>query len=825
MEHPHEIHLSVRALAEFLLRSGSLDSRFTGLDRAALGGRIHRRLQKQGGDGYSPEVPLSLVYRKGDFCYHLAGRADGVLREDGKFTVDEIKTTALPLEALSGESIPAHLAQGRVYAHMLCEARGLPACAVRLTYCNIDTGEVKRIAFDYTAGELRNYFEGLIAMYERWARHEAEWKEKRGASLQALAFPFETYRAGQRELAVVGYRTFEAGGRLLASAPTGIGKTASTLFPAMKALGEGHGARIFYLTSKTITRKAAEDAIALMRARQPGLQFLSLTLTAKDKVCFLPERNCTPAACPFADGYFDRVNDAVYDILQTGGALGRPEIEQYARQYRLCPYELSLDLALWCDCVVCDYNYLFDPVVHLQRFFEGGGDYLFLIDEAHNLVDRSRDMYSASLSKKDFAALRKLVPKQYKKLRSALSAINSAFLDIWRGTGVAGEDEEDVTPLEAASARGARRDAPGAKDGVLWQAEPFTQLDEPLWAFLEAARRFLEDHRGAEWEPALLDIYFAATFYQRIMEQYGDNYLSLAYKSPGDTTVKLFCLDASEYIDESLSTGRAAVFFSATLLPMPYYRETFGSPDAKLLALESPFAHENLGLFVASGISTKYADRQRSLPDVAALLAEMVAAKAGNYIAYFPSYKYMNDVLDAFTAAHPHVKTHVQTGGMSEAAREAYLAAFEETDGGADGQGCYGETMLGFCVLGGIFSEGVDLPGDRLIGCAVVGVGLPQIGPEPDGIKNYYDEKNGAGFAFAYTYPGMNKVLQAAGRVIRTATDRGVVLLIDSRFATARYQALFPPHWAHWRDVSRATLPGELAAFWGAPNAQADENT
>ncbi len=779
---PESVLLSVRYLCEFLLRGGSLDSRFSGgAGRAALGTRIHRRLQKQGGAAYTPEVPLSLSCEKGDFVYHLSGRADGVIDEDGRITVDEIKTTAVALDALYEDKYPEHFAQGCVYAHILCQTRNLSGAAVRLTYCNIDSGDVRRFVRDYTAEELAAFFDDLIGQYERWAARTATWAKKRNASLQAAAFPFAAYRAGQRQLAVACYRTFESCGRLLACAPTGTGKTISTLFPAMKAMGEGHGGLIFYLTSKTVTRKAAEDAIALLREKAGGLSFNSLTLTAKDKICFLEERACNPDDCPYANGYYDRVNDAVYDILQQGGPLGRAEVEHYAKKRMLCPYELSLDLALWCDCVICDYNYLFDPVVHLQRFFETGGDYLFLIDEAHNLVDRSRNMYTAQLRKGDFALVKKLAPKNAKRLRTALAAVNSAFLAL------------------------AKRCAAG-ETAILRQENPFDELTEPVERFIDAAAAYLEDNRGFEWEKELLEAYFATIFYTRILEKYGEDFVSLAYKRGSDVTAKLLCLDAARFVDESLSQGRAAVFFSATLLPLPYYREVLGSEEAKLLALESPFPPENLGLFVAEGISTKYADRAASVRPVADMLGTMVEAKTGNYIAYFPSYKYMADVLQAFTEQYPDIKTHVQTGRMDEAAREEYLAAFAEAPE---------ESMLGFCVLGGIFSEGVDLPGERLIGTAVVGVGLPQIGPEPDSVKDYYNEKNGCGFDFAYTFPGMNKVLQAAGRVIRTEEDRGVALLIDSRFATARYRALFPAHWAHRVAVTREDFPRRLQSFWG----------
>lgn len=778
-----DIHLSVRALAEFMLRSGSIDSRFSGVDRGALGTRLHRRLQKKAGHGYVAEVKLEHTQEQGGFCYHLNGRADGVITTGQGIVVDEIKTTAAPLHLVGEDDHPAHWAQGQIYAHILCERDGLGTAGVQLRYCNIDTEEVKTFERSYTAKELAGFVRGLLQGYEKWAELSTKARTERDAALRELAFPFAEYREGQRKMAVACYNTIKDGGRLFACAPTGIGKTVSALFPALKAMGEGYGERIFYLTAKTIARKAAEDALALMAKNQP-LPLRSLTLTAKEKICFLEQRTCLPEMCPYANGYYDRLNDALYEILQTHTALPRETVQAAAEKYKLCPYELSLDLALWCDCIIGDYNYLFDPVVHLQRFFESGkGGHVFLVDEAHNLVERGREMYSARLAKGDFFALKKALPKQHTRLHKALAGINNAFIKLRK-----------------------QCEAEGIK--TISQTELPTELEKPVERFVAATEVFLEEHRGSEWEDELLALYFEALFYQRIAEEYGGNYQTLIHRWGSDVSVKLFCLDASAFLDKSLSLGRAAVLFSATLQPLAYYRNVLGGgEDAKLLNLQSPFAHENLGLFVAAGVSTKYADREQSLGPVAQLLAGMVAARRGNYIAYFPSYVYMQQVLDVFCEAYPDVRTHVQAGGMDEEAREEFLAAFS-----AEGE----ESMLGFCVLGGVFAEGVDLVGERLIGTAVVGVGLPQMGPQPDALRRYFDEVNGEGFAYAYQFPGMNKVLQAAGRVIRTPQDTGVVLLIDSRFATPRYKAMFPNHWSHWRSVTAKSLQEELEAFWMA---------
>lgn len=774
--------LSVRYLVEFIMRSGSIDSRFSGLDRVLEGGRIHRLLQKQAGGQYEPEVSLSITHTVGEIEFKVSGRADGVIAgEDGLLTVDEIKTITTPIEYVTEDYNPAHWGQGCCYGHILCQSRDLPEISVQLTYYQTDTDEIKRFIRRYSRQELADFFNRLLAGYERWALLSLQWQDLRTASLKSITFPFSKFREGQRKLAAAVYRTIVEKDRLYCSAPTGIGKTMSTLFPAVKAMGEGYGDKIFYLTAKTVTRQVAEEAVGLLRGGG-NFNFKTVTLTAKDKICFLDERNCIPELCPYADGYFDRINDALYEIICDGADFNRQAIEGYAKAYRLCPYELSLDLSNWCDCVICDYNYLFDPVVYLQRYFEGkGGNYIFLVDEAHNLVDRSREMYSARLSRSTFRELKKLVPKEYKKLQSSISGVISAFLP--HKSQCEDENADCLTQ-------------PAPPEDLIW----------PLQYFLKETESFLEDHRGSDFEKDLLAVYFDVRFYEKIRETYDKKYVTLIYSENTDVTVKLFCRDPSDLLDSALSKGRGAALFSATLSPLDYYRDILGGRRlGKRLELLSPFQKEQFGLFVADTVSTKYAHREQSLENVIQLLGTFISGKAGNYIAYFPSYAYMQQVYEAFTILYPGVQTVIQTGGMRDAEREAFLLRFDE---GAS------QTLLGFCVLGGIYSEGIDLTGSRLIGSAVVGVGLPKIGPEPDVIRDYFNEENGMGFAYAYQYPGMNKVLQAVGRVIRTEKDRGVVLLIDQRFTTKSYLQLFPPHWSHFQRVTTGGLAEKINAFW-----------
>lgn len=793
MDEPLHIRLAVRELVEFVLRCGSIDSRFAGFDRMNEGSRIHRKLQKAAGGAYKPEVALKAQRTVDGVCYALEGRADGVIAgEDGGFTVDEIKTTAAPAELLTADFNPLHWAQAKCYGAFLCERDKLPGVTVQLTYYQIDTGEIIRHSRAFPAEELEDFLTDTLRRYAPWARMAAAWRGTRNPTLQALRFPFPSYRPGQYEMARAVYRTIANGGRLFCTAPTGIGKTMSALFPALKALGEEKGERIFYLTAKTITRQAAEDALARLRrsSAETGapLRLKAVTLTAKDKICPLAERVCTPQGCPRADGYYDRVNDALYEFLSARDTFTRADVESFAAARRLCPFEFSLDLTNWCDCIICDYNYLFDPVVSLKRFFSEGGDFIFLVDEAHNLVDRARDMYSARLEKSAVYGVKKLLGKTHRKLAAALGKTNQEFIEL-------------------------RRRCEEARTRTLALADGTPELTKQLARLCAACEAWLEEHREGEAHAEVLALYFDVRFFLRVTEWYGDNYTTLVSVSGPEVCVRLLCLDAAPFLDASLALGRAGVLFSATLTPAEYFIRTLGGGEsAKAISLCSPFAPERLFLAAADTVSTKYADRARTREQVCRLIGAAVGAKAGNYLVFLPSYQYLRDVSDEFAMLYPDIPLAVQESGMDEAAREAFLARFSARQT---------KTLVGFCVLGGVFSEGIDLAGDRLIGSVIVGVGLPQIGPEQDALRDYYEDTIGEGFAYAYQYPGMNKVLQAAGRVIRAESDKGMVLLIDSRYRAARYCRLFPPHWSHLQSVEGPEQLAQLLdAFWNGPGAE-----
>lgn len=780
--------LPIRRLVEFLLRTGSIDSRFTGFDRALEGARLHRKLQRAAVKeypDYQAEAALKQDYTCAGIAYTLEGRADGIFTDkDGTPTIDEIKTTTLPPEFITGEQSPEHWAQAQIYAAIYARQQGLPAMRVRLVYYQVDEDLEFTFHHDYSADALDAIVTDLLTQYAPWAKRSAEWQRMSRASRQALPFPFASYRPGQRAMMNAVYKTCTEGGQLLCQAPTGIGKTMSVLFPALKAVGEG--GPIFYLTARGTTRAAAENALTLLRAADPDLKLRSVTLTAKDKICLQEHRECTPEACPYANGYYDRVKAALWDGLDTH-ALTADALQALARKHKVCPFELGLDLSLWCDVVVGDYNYLFDPVVHLMRFFETAGDYLFLIDEAHNLPGRARDMHSASLCKSAFYDAKKRLGKGKSSLKNALTKVNNIFIE-WRHRceEVLGDSRFGRTYFEKSRAEGFDR--------------ALTKLCEPLEIWLDEYRDPGEIH------DALLQLYFDIRAWLRVADTF-DNHFVLQISAVGsEVRAAMLCLDPSDFLAADFAKGRAAVLFSATLAPAGYYKDLCGLPDARAVALRSPFDPANMGLWCARQVSTRYKDRADSIAKVSDLLAVMAAAQPGHYLAFFPSYSYLQQVWENFAARYPDQPTLCQESAMDEGQRTEFLAQFLARDG---------KPLLGFAVLGGVFGEGVDLTGESLIGVAVVSPGLPQIGPRQEQLRDYFEETRGAGFDYAYRYPGMNKVLQAAGRVIRTPQDRGVVLLIDDRFLAPDTRRLMPPHWEHLRVVDSADAwKDELAAFW-----------
>ena len=777
------IRISVRNLVEFILREGDIDNRTGGgqdPENMQMGSRIHRKIQRQMGSDYQAEVPLKTEIVCDGFTLKIEGRADGLIHTKEQVMVDEIKGVLRELDRVQ-EPAGIHLAQAKCYASMVAEQEGVDEIGVQMTYCQMETEEVKRFQYSYQSNELKVWFDEVIRQYKKWAKFQIEWRKARNASIKGIEFPFP-YRKGQRDLAVSVYRTILRKKKLFIQAPTGVGKTISTVFPAVKAVGEELGEKIFYLTAKTITRTVAEQAFETLR--EQNLKFKVITLTAKEKICFCEETSCNPDDCPYAKGHFDRVNDAVYELLMQEDVMSREVLEAQARKHKVCPFEMALDVSTWVDGVICDYNYVFDPDARLRRFFaEGGaGGYLFLIDEAHNLVERGRQMYSAELCKEDFLAVKKLVKGEAPRFAKRLEACNKILLAMKK-------ECENYKVLDNISHFGIQ-----------------------LMNVLSETDRYLEECVDKEVRETVLDFYFQVRSFLNIYDGLDENYVVYTeYQENGRFVLKLFCVNPAANLQKCLDKGNSAVFFSATLLPIQYYKRLLSTEkDNYAVYIDSSFDTKKRLLMNGVDVSTRYAMRSREMYQrYATYIFRVVKAKMGNYLIFFPSYRFMEDVYQEFTqllaSDEEEMELVIQQKHMDEEERENFLRAFEM---GRE------KSLIGFGVLGGIFSEGIDLTNEKLIGTLIIGTGLPQVCNEREILKSYFDQKGLYGFDYAYRYPGMNKVLQAAGRVIRTEDDRGVILLLDERFQREKGKEIFPKEWADCERCRLDIVEEKIRLFW-----------
>ncbi|WP_042168979.1 ATP-dependent DNA helicase [Paenibacillus gorillae] len=776
-----EIAIAVRPLVEYVYRAGSIESGFQMADAMAEGTRVHQQVQKQYGERDQKEEYLCANIDYEELTYRVDGRCDGLLiSEDGSVTIDEIKSTRADLSRLGEEGIPVHWAQAYCYAFMYAAEQGLDKVGIQLTYVSVQSGErrlYRRAAF---FAELQQFMMDLLRDYTPYARMLLRHAEERDRSISELAFPFDMYRSGQRKLAGAVYRTIEEGANLFAKAPTGIGKTISTTFPAVKAMGEGLLSRLFYLTARTTTRTAAEDAFARMAAK--GLRIHAVTLTAKASICFQEEQRCDKRYCEYADGYYDRVNGALLDMLGEETNMTREVVEQYARKHRVCPFEFSLDAAYAADVVICDYNYIYDPRVSLKRLLgEQKKQTALLVDEAHNLVDRAREMFSAELEKASFLALQRLLKPVYREGYAAVKAVNDYFIALRKACGDERERSERELPEELI----------GLLEVFVGAAETWLS-NRRMGALPSSAEGAVNPEAGAE--AMLLDVYFGAQAFLRSAKLYDERFLTYTEVRGGDVRTRLFCLDPSHLLRQSGKGYRSQIYFSATLSPAAYYMDMLGAaPEDYTLAVPTPFTREQLDVQLVP-ISTRYRDREESRVPIARLLNRLAVERPGNYFVFFPSYAYMNDCYETLLAEGEALPfdTLLQQPAMSEEDRAAFMAAFHS---GRE------RTLVGFAVMGGIFSEGIDLVGDRLTGVVVVGVGLPQVGAERDLLKAYFDETGKNGFHYAYVFPGMNKVLQAGGRLIRSETDSGVLVLVDDRYLRPEYERLLPEEWLPYEVI------------------------
>ena len=839
-----KIAISVRSLVEFLLRSGDLDNRTGGGGEGAMaaGSRLHRKLQESAEGDYRPEVPLENIWSYSpaaengegtdDLRVQVGGRADGICHEDRNiaqqnspaelseqdrqgdeeesakqgqsiWTIDEIKTTYRPLRRIRKPD-PVHLAQAKCYAYFYAVQNKLHEICVRMTYCNLVTEGVKRFYWVYSMGELEEWYRDVMEKYRPWAEFLARWQVKRTESIHQLSFPYE-YREGQRDLAAGVYRTIIHGRKLFLEAPTGTGKTITTLFPSVKAMGEQKAERIFYLTAKTVTGSAAENALNQMREK--GLACKSVLLTAREKVCILERPDCNPDSCPRARGHFDRINEAMYDLLMHEDTFSRKNIARYAEQHQVCPFEFALDMSLFSDVIIGDYNYLFDPHAYLRRFFAEAGsgrNYIFLVDEAHNLVDRGREMYSAQLTRTQVTALRRRArghwPELYKKLgRLARELKNlregiedyAVLADVHRLGGLVTETDDEIA-------------------GILSEEHIKKQSGEDS-----------EGIRGEDREvwQELLEFYFCIDHFQMIYTEMDDHYVSCARTQGRDFTVYLRCMDPSRKLKECMDRGRASVLLSATMLPITYYKALLGGTqeDYEVYA-HSVFDPRKRGLFVVRDLTSRYNQRTpENYARIAGCIGGVVSKRHGNYMIFLPSYSYLHQVEqclgDQFGMGMEGKRLPglngtmiVQHPGMTEREREDFLENFHQIHDD--------RSLLGLCVMGGIFSEGIDLIRDALIGVMIVGTGIPKVCMERELLKEYFDRQGVNGYDYAYRFPGMNKVQQAAGRVIRTAEDVGIVVLIDDRFLAPSSQKLFPLEWSNLQATDSSSVARLVERFW-----------
>ncbi len=900
-----EIRISVRKLVEFILRHGDIDNRHQMMAENAMqeGGRIHRMLQKRMGADYQAEVPLRYTHPAKGYRLIIEGRADGIIDNGGECVIDESKGTDRELSHMR-EPVSVHAAQAKCYAYLYGAKKafaGQEEITIRLTYCNMETEELKYFYENYLFAQLQEWFGALVAEYGKWADYDWQWRKVRQESIEALDFPFP-YREGQRELAADVYRTIYHKRKLFLEAPTGVGKTLSTIFPSVKAMGKGMGDKLFYLTAKTITRTVAGDAFALLRDR--GLRFKCIILTAREKICFMEKAECNPEYCPFAKGHYDRINDAMFALLTAEENFTRETIEAYAREYRVCPFELCLDMSLFADGIIGDYNYLFDPHVYLKRFFgEGsGGEYLFLIDEAHNLVERGREMYSASLVKERFLELKREIKQTIVSELSAESveksqnkgiegqmtlAMTGVSFDMTLSENrVAAMSEElstsmsvsdslsDIPPdaslsLKAQSqemaayrskspSRKGRKQKRGGGCSVLvregYGELLMQQLENCNRELLELKRdcadyrlvegidgfvnRLIKLHgtlggylaKQEEWKlpvrEKILDFYFEVSHFLMIYERLDASFVKYArMEEDGSFLLKLFCVNPGKNLQDCMLRGRSSILFSATFLPIQYYKELLGGEEQDYeVYAKSVFDVEKRALFIANDVTSKYSRRsEEEYGNIVRYIDEIVKNRHGNYMVFCPSYSFLRIIYERYVSefAGADKECILQQDDMGEDDREAFLGRFAgsaggagDADGGLQTGGDDERTLIGFCVLGGIFGEGIDLKNDSLIGAVIVGTGLPQVCCEREILREYFDGHGENGFDYAYRYPGINKVLQAAGRVIRTDRDIGVIALLDERFLQFSYRRMFPKEWENFEAVSLHGIARRVERFW-----------
>ncbi len=774
-----EFKIGVGELISFLYASGDLSSETFQNVSLLEGTKAHQYLQSkyQSTDDAEVFIQYSFSYSD-DILITLSGRIDGLLNRNDEVMIEEIKSTRKNIFSDDFALNLEHLSQLKMYAYMMMKNKNLTDILGRVTYIQLSDYQVRHFESYFDVDLLESFFTESIERYLKWLEKLYLHYERKKETIKNLYFPFDTYRRGQREMMTAVYQTMMDDDLLYAIAPTGIGKTMASLFSTLKSLHEDNQ-KIFYLTAKTQGKKVALDTMDMLH--ESGLETKTLELTSKDSICFLEKRECDPEKCPFAKGFFDRLQEAMEDIFDHETLMTRSVVERYARKHMVCPFEFSLYVSYFVDVIICDYNYVFDPRAHLIRYFdEENYKPLLLIDEAHNMISRSRDMYSSTIIRSDFIKIRRLANQMKPTIRNAVKKVLDHF---------ALYEERLAT-------------------------KPFLSIEYPGDELIDVLRHLMKKIENAIKEnpkyPKKADVmegYLSILGFIRIFEYYNDAYVTHIQKlEDGDITITLQCLDASAFIHDTIKhKAYGTVFFSATLYPIEYYQTLLTESKGETLKIKSPFDPNRLKLMILNQISTRFQDRSSSISLVSQTIKRVVESKKGNYIAFFPSYHYLNQVLDALPK-NISCDYFIQERDMSQDLRDVTLDRFKTENQ---------RSQLGLFVMGGMFAEGIDYVGDMLHGVIVVGVGLPMLSEQNNELKDYYQQKFDQGFNYAYTYPGMNKVIQAVGRVIRRKEDYGIAVLIDDRFTTQTYQKLYPLEWKKPTIIKdHEHLSKELSQFW-----------
>lgn len=749
---------SVRGIIEYVFKNGSLDDRFVSRGRALEGTLAHSKMQKDNAllyEQYEKEVKLQYEFEKDNLALLVEGRADGIIIENNNVIIEEIKSTYKELIYIEEDYNALHWAQVKFYGYIYCCNNKIDTITIRLSYFNLNSNEVRSFDKVFKLEELEKFVYTIIDNYLEVISLKEELKLSRNESIKLLEFPFEKYRKGQRELAVNCYNTIRNQGIIFAQAPTGIGKTISTIFPAIKSIGAEMAEKVIYLTAKTITRTVAEDAYIKLFER--GLNFKVVTITAKEKMCLNNEVKCNPDDCIYAKDYFTKINTVIKNIIKEDNIFFKNKIIEYAKEYEVCPFELSLDLSDWCDGIICDYNYAFDPRVRLRRIFEDKNEEnILLIDEAHNLVNRAREMYSCKLDKDKIMPVIKALKGKVPNLHKISNLINKEFIEI-------------------------RRELEEVNCSILYKNIKYIELIKLLRVFISEAEGYLVRNKGISGYDDVLEFYYDARSFISLNELYSDEYTTILRREKNNLEIKIFCIDPSKNLRKILTTSKSSIIFSATLSPIKYYVDLIGGDDESFrVRFGSPFNEENLLTYTYT-LDMRYVNREKNIDILCKVINKFIEDRVGNYIAFMPSFQYLEKIYDKYVELYGEKNVISQKENMNEEDKEEFLNNFKKKD-----------SILGFAVVGGMFSEGIDLPGNMLIGAIIVGVGFPMVSIENNIIAEYF---NKSGFDYAYTYPGINKILQSAGRVIRTENDKGRILFIDSRYKSPKYKMMLPKEW------------------------------